>query len=416
MTPLSRLQEVDITSASLKRDPYPFYAQLRAQHPVLKTHIGKREAWLITRYDDVAAVLKDSRLVKNRHTVGARSVVPLPRFLGLIQALERNMLDVDGADHARLRALVHHAFTPRMIEGMRGRIQQTTDALLDELAQVPGPVDLISHFALPLPLAIICEMLGIPPEDRSRFHTWVRQALAVTSSEAGRWGMIRGIGGVLQLFHYVRRQIRRKRTAPQNDLLSALIQAEEAGERLSEDELVAMVFILLIAGHETTVNLIGNGALALMTHPEQLALLCREPEMTKSAVEELARYASPVETATERYAAEDLEIAGTVIPRGALVFAVLASANRDETQFVRPDDLDLTRSPNRHLAFGLGVHYCVGAPLARMEAQIALSSLVARFPDLHLGALPQALRWRPLLLLRGLETLPVQLGKNHSGS
>lgn len=404
------LHGVDITSATFKRDPYPFYAQLREQAPVFHTRVGKREAWLITRYDDVATALKDPRLVKNRHTVGARGIVPLPRLPGIITALERNMLDVDGVDHARLRALVHHAFTPRRVEALRGRIQHIADALLDQLAATSGPVDLIGGLTLPLPLTIICELLGIPLADRGRFHTWVQQALAVTSSQAGIRDKARGLSGVLHLFHYVRRQIRRKRADPQDDLLSALVQAEEAGDRLSEDELVAMVFILLIAGHETTVNLIGNGALELLRHPEQLEHLRREPELANSAVEELARYASPVETATERYATEDLVITGTRIPRGALVFAVLASANRDETQFTRPDDLDLSRTPNRHLAFGLGAHYCVGAPLARLEAQIALSSLVTRFPEMRLATSPGALQWRSLLLLRGLEALPVHLG------
>ena len=221
--------------------------------------------------------------------------------------------------------------------------------------------------------------------------------------------MLRAVPSVIAFLRYIRRLIAARRAAPGDDLLGALVRAEEAGERLSEDELVAMVFLLLVAGHETTVNLIGNGALALLEHPDQMTRLRHDPELIKPAVEELLRYASPLETATERFAREDVIIAGVTVPRGALVYAALASANRDEREFPDADALDITREPNRHLAFGLGPHYCVGASLARLEGQVAIGTLLRRAPDLRPAVAPGAVRWRRGLVLRGLEALPVAL-------
>ena len=219
--------------------------------------------------------------------------------------------------------------------------------------------------------------------------------------------MLKAIPSAMAFLRYIRRLVASRRADPRDDLVSALVQAEEAGEQLSEDELVAMVFLLLVAGHETTVNLIGNGMLALLKNPDQMERLRADPTLIKSAVEELLRYDSPLETATERYAREDVTIAGVTIPRGGLVYAVLASANRDERQFPDPDALDITREPNRHLSFGLGPHFCLGAPLARLEGQVAIGTLLRRLPDLRLAVAPESLRWRRGLVLRGLEALPV---------
>ncbi|GGO41048.1 cytochrome P450 family protein [Deinococcus humi] len=402
--------QVDLSHPEFKRNPYPYWAHLRERSPVFRTYVQRRPACLITRHADVAATLRDSRFVKDRHTVGSRGLMPSLPGLKIMQALERSMLDVDGEDHARLRRLVHQAFTPRRVEAMRGRIQATTDALLDDMIGRGPRVDLIASLALPLPVTVISDILGIPAGDRGQFHHWTQQALTVTGSGAGIVGTVRGIGAILTMFRYVRRLIRRKRDDPQDDLLTALVQADDAGDCLSEDELIAMVFILLIAGHETTVNLTGNGVLELLRHPEQLEQLQAAPGLIRPAVEELARYASPVELATERYASADVEVNGVTIPRGELVFAVLASANRDPEQFPRPDELDLGRNTTGHLAFGLGAHYCVGAPLARLEVQVALATLLARFPHLRLDIAPERLEWRPQLVLRGLKALPVHLG------
>jgi cytochrome P450 PksS len=234
------------------------------------------------------------------------------------------------------------------------------------------------------------------------------------SAAVSTWGLMKAIPNAWALMRYIRRIIKKRRASPQDDLMSALIRAEEAGDTLSEDELMAMVFLLLVAGHETTVNLIGNGMLALLEHPDQMERLRNDPALIKPALEELLRYASPVEMATERYAREDVSIAGVTIPRGEMVFAVLGSANRDERQFTSPDSLDLTREPNKHLSFGLGAHFCLGAPLARLEGQIAINTLLRRVPDLRLTVAPDRLRWRRGLLLRGLESLPVAFG-THAG-
>ena len=257
----------------------------------------RQTAWLVTRYDDVAAALKDERLVKDK----SRALSPdqarrQPWVPGLFRPLMRNMLDLDPPDHTRLRALVHRAFTPRLVEQMRGRIQALADGLLDAVAR-RGRMDLIRDYALPIPTTIIAEMLGVPAGDRHRFHRWSR---AIVSASPSGWGMLRAVPSVMAFLRYIRRLIAARRAAPGDDLLGALVQAEEAGERLSEDELVAMVFLLLVAGHETTVNLIGNGALALLEHPDQMTRLRHDPELIKPAVEELLRYASPLETATER--------------------------------------------------------------------------------------------------------------------
>jgi cytochrome P450 PksS len=301
---------------------------------------------------------------------------------------------------------VQDAFTPRLVEQMRGRIQALADRLLDQV-QGRGGMDLIRDFALPLPTTVIADILGVPVEDRHKFHRWSN---ALVSAGSSTWGLLKAVPNGWALLRYVRKFIRRHRGRPREDLVSALARAEEAGDRLSDDELLAMVFLLLVAGHETTVNLIGNGTLALLEHPDQRERLRSDPALIKPAVEELLRYASPVDMATERYAREDVTVAGVSIPRGDMVFAVVASANRDERQFPNPDALDLTREPNRHLAFGLGAHFCLGASLARLEGQIAIGTLLRRFPDLRLAVAPEVLRWRRGLVLRGLEGLPVAFG------
>jgi cytochrome P450 PksS len=305
----------------------------------------------------------------------------------------------------RLRALVSKAFTPRIIERLRGRIEALCEELLDAMERERG-TDLVAGYALPLPATVIAELLGVPAEDHARFHRWSNRLVSVSS---GR-DMLRALPAALAFVRYLRNLVERRRADPQDDLITALIRVEEAGDKLSEDELLAMAFLLLVAGHETTVNLIASGTLALLEHPEQTARLRRDPSLVKPAVEELLRYTSPVEMATERYAREDAEIGGRRIPRGELVLAVLGSANRDERHFEKPDVLDLARDPNRHLAFGRGgVHHCLGAPLARMEGQIALSALLRRFPGARLAMAPESLHWRRGLFLRGLEKLPLVL-------
>ncbi len=399
------IENVNIAAREHKTNPYPFYARLRAEKPVCPVTLpDKRTIWLVTRYDDVVSVLKDERFVKNPLNVApGYAAVKEPWVPQFARPFTQHMLTQDKADHSRLRGLVNKAFSPGMVEQMRLRIESFTRTLLQRV-QGQQQIDLIADYALPIPTTIIAEMMGVPANDRARFNRWTNAIMQVSST---RWGMLRQLPNVWAFARYIRKFIQLKQRDPGEDLVSELVKAEVDGERLSDDELTGMVFLLLVAGHETTVNLIGNGVLALLQHPEQMQLLRNEPDLIKPAVEELLRFGSPVEMGTERYAREDLTIAGVKIPGGSLVGVVLASANRDETQFVKPDSLDILREPNKHLAFGLGRHYCTGAPLARLEGQIAINMLLHMIPQFRLDAPTQALRWRPGLVTRGLESLPI---------
>jgi cytochrome P450 len=267
-------------------------------------------------------------------------------------------------------------------------------------------MDLIDDYAFPLPITVIAELLGVPAEDRNNFREWSDAAVSGNASQEYLEEIL--IPHMQAFTDYLRALFEEKHANPRDDLVSALVQAEEAGDKLSEDELLGMVFLLLVAGHETTVNLIGNGVLALLQHPDQLRKLKDDPSLIKPAVEELLRYDGPVETSTERFAREDVDMGRTVIPRGEMVLVVLAAADHDPERFSDPDNLDITRTDNRHLAFGKGVHHCLGAPLARMEGQIAISTLLRRMPNLRLKGSPESLSWRPGMILRGLRGLPVE--------
>jgi cytochrome P450 len=321
------------------------------------------------------------------------------------QGLGQSMLFQDPPDHTRLRTLVSKAFTPRVIEGMRGHIQQVVDGLLDTVAAA-GRMDVVADLAYPLPVIVICEMVGVPAEDRDKLRDWSYaiarslDAIAVPNEEIAR----RANQAQDALTQYFARLIEERRRAPRADLLSALIAAEEAGDRLSTQELFATGILLFIAGHETTVNLIGNGTLALLKNPDQLQRLRAEPGLIAGAVEELLRYDSPVQR-TGRLLYEDVTIDGKTIPKGSIAVALLGAANRDPAHFPDPDRLDITRPDNRHLAFGWGIHFCLGAPLARLEGQIAFGTLLRRFPRLALGA--DQVEYRETSTLRGLRALPV---------
>jgi len=405
---MNNLPNVNIVSREFKANPYPFYARLRAEAPVYRTVLpDKQPAWLIARYDDVFMVLKDEqRFTKDRTAaMSAQQLAKTPWVPPMFRPLSRTILDTDGVEHARLRSLIHKAFTPRLIEQMRERVQGLANTLLAAAAR-QGKMDLIRDYALPIPLTIISEILGISEKDRLKFHRWTKAFIALTASNNA---LLRGLPHLVAMLGYLKRIFKERRANPRDDLITALVQADEAGDHLTEDELLAMVFVLLIAGHETTVNLIGSGALALLENPDQMRLLRQRPELIKNAVEELLRYVSPVEQATERYAREDVTLHGITIPQGEMVLAVIASANRDERQFTDPDRLDITRETIKAVAFGQGVHYCVGAPLARLEGQIALLTLAERMPNLGLATTPRTLRWRPGLTVRGLEALPVAI-------
>src|SRR3984893_18613322 len=402
---MNPIVKVNIASSQFKANPFPFYARLRTEAPVYRTKLpDQRNAWLVTRYEDVVALLKDDRFSKEVIKPKRQRWLP-----AMFKPLMRNMLDLDAPDHTRLRGLVHKVFTPRLIENLRQRIQDLTDELLNRVHNQER-MDLIHDYALHIPTTIIAEMLGVPVKDRLKFHRW---SSAGVLSSASRFGILKAIPHLMAFVRYVRSLVKARRVKPEDDLISALARAEEAGDQLSEDELLAMIVLLLVAGHESTVNLIGHGALALLEHPDQLSRLHNDPALIKSGIEELLCHNGPLETATERYPREDTSIAGLKIQRGELVFAVLASANRDEQQFEHANRLDLGREPNPHVAFGQGVHYCLGAPLARLEGQIAIGTLLRRMPDLRLATPPNGLRWRRGLVLRGLEALPVESSKQN---
>ncbi|QES51773.1 cytochrome P450 [Streptomyces venezuelae] len=383
-------------------DPFPLYRQLREEAPVHRVVIaGGLSAWLVTRYEDGLAALSDSRLSSDLRDASD------PRLLQQLPETEResmvsNMLRSDPPDHTRLRRLVSKAFTARRVAGMRPRIQSVTDRLLDAVVRA-GRADLIADFALPLPVTVISELLGVPVDDRHDFQRWTdRMVMRGTEppdpavvNEA--WQHMRG---------YVTGLIRDKRARPGEDLLSALITARDEEQQLTEDELIAMVFLLLAAGYITTVNLIGSAIAMLLAHPGQLDLLRSDPELLPGAIEEFLRYDGPVNPGIARFARENLEIAGVAIPRGATVLIASAAADRDPARFADPDRLDLTRQDNAHLAFGHGIHYCLGAPLARLEGQIAIGTALRRLPGLALAVAPDEIRWRPGGL-RGPLSLPV---------
>ena len=379
-------------------DPYPTYQRLRSEDPVHHSPLG---FWVLTRYEDVVANLRDPRFAKEPMIAAVASRLGIsPVGMGV------SMLDRDPPDHTRLRSLASKAFTPRVVEALRPRIQQIVDELLDSVADAHS-MDLIEQFAYPIPVAVICEMLGVPVADHERFKGWsLDLARGLDSIMLGPESEIFKRSGHARegLTNYMRELITERRRSPRADLLSALIAAEEAGDKLTETELVAMCILLLVAGHETTVNLIGNGMLALLRHPDQLRLLCERPELIVTAVEELLRYDGPVQR-TARTPTEDVVVGGKTIPKGEIVMPFIGAADRDPAQFRDPERLDITRADNRHIAFGWGIHFCLGAPLARIEGQIAINTLLKRFPKVALAvAEPEH---RHSLTLRGLVSMPV---------
>jgi len=386
-------------------DPYPEYARMRGRCPVSQVvRSNGMRPYLITRYEDAKAALADPRLSKNPY-VGRQALEEGglgPVYFQGRAGLAHNMLSADPPDHTRLRRLVSAQFTPRRTAQLAPRVQQIADELVAAFAR-NGEAELIHDFANQLPALVIAELLGVPGEDRERFRSWSQDSLLPAQHP-------RQLPAMNALNEYLAAAVERKRVEPGENLLSALITGEDT-DQLTEQEVVGSAVLLLVAGHETTVNLIGNGLLALLTHPEQLDLLREKPELIPNAIEEFLRFDGPVERATLRFAAEEVEIGDTVIPEGEIVSVVLNSANRDDGAFGDPDRLDVTRSPRGHLAFGHGIHFCLGAPLARLEGRIAFETLLRRLPGLELAAPPEQLKYRVSTIMRGLEALPVRFAK-----
>jgi cytochrome P450 len=394
-------------------DPFPLFAQVRelgAVHEV--TLADGHQAWLVARYDAARAVLNDPRLSKDMHAAFATGAdlvaegLPGPAFA-------RHMLSVDPPDHTRLRRLVSGTFSPRRVEALRPRVQAIVDDLLDQIA-AQGPdsrVDLVAAYAFPLPFTVICELLGVPEPDRAPLGRGLARMLVPTSTAAQYARAKEASDAVVAMLIEL---VRTKQQQPGDDLVSGLINARDGDERLDNQELLSTIFQLIVAGHDTTTSLIGNSIVALLRNSDQLARLRADPARLVAAVEEFLRYDAPVPHATFRYAIEPVTIGDVTIPAGAQVVISLAAANRDSDRYADPDALDIDRAESRHLAFGHGIHHCLGAVLARMEGQLAIGSLLRRFPQLRLAVPVDVLHWDhgDGLVLRGLTELPVIPGRH----
>ncbi|HVU69573.1 MAG TPA: cytochrome P450 [Ktedonobacteraceae bacterium] len=395
----------------LVANPFALFAMIRSLSAVMPLPFPMagtaQQMWMTTRMEESAQVLKDhARFTVDPGSIGISSPFgqnkagdsDAPTFFDA-----KTMLTVDEPDHRRLRLLVSRAFTPRYIESLRPRIQEIADSLLDRV-QAQGQMEVVQDYAFPLPINVIAEMLGIPEADWGQIRAWseaLAQGLSVGKRDPQVQSHMRAFG------EYTARLVASKRRQPGEDLISQMIAIEEAGDRLSETEMLSMITLLIFAGHETTSNLIATGTLMLLDYPEQLAQLKADLSLVPAAVEELLRFNGPATIAGPRYAKEDLELGGQQIKRGDVIFPLLASANRDERQFSQSDDLDITRVLERHLAFGYGIHTCLGAPLARLEGSIAFTTLLKRLPNLQLGIPREDITWHFSLNSRSLNSLPV---------
>jgi cytochrome P450 len=389
------------------QNPYPVYARLRAEAPVYFSEALR--AWLLTRYEDVLAAFREPRL-SSRLTSGYGKQLP-PAVLEQLAPVLRNLASwaifTDRPEHTRLRGLLNKAFTPKVTENLRPRIQALVDELLDAVAP-GGRMDVIADLANPLPVIVIGELLGLPREDRHLLKAWSDMLVGFLGATRITPELFaEAVRGIVSMEDYLRQMIAERRKRPGEDLLSRLLTAEEQGSLLSEQELLSTCTLVLFAGHETTTNLMGNAVNALLEHPDQLEVLRREPGTVVSAIEEVLRFDSPLQRQMRR-PSEDIEVGGQRIPKGQTVVLMIGSANRDPAQFPEPDRLDVRRQENRHLTFGMGAHFCLGAPLGRLEAQLALGTLLRRFPGLKRAeGTPHRVE---NLSLRGLESLPVLLG------
>ncbi len=392
----------ELFTPEVRANPFPFYQRLRDQQPVYDTGFG---LWLVSSYEHCHAALRDERFSADFHTMSdyEQTMADVGRDTAVQKLMERLMLFRDPPDHTRLRGLVQRAFTPRMVEGLRARVVEVSDELLSEV-EPRGQMELISDFAWQLPVIVIAEMLGVPPSERGRFREWAADLalafdLGMTPERAEK-----ADAAQIAFSEFFLALVEERARDPRGDLLTAMAAAEEEGERLSSEELVSNLALLLIAGHETTMNLIGNGTLALLRHPDQLRRLRERPALIPDAIEELLRFDGPVQLAI-RFTHEAVELGGTVVPKGARVMLLLGAANHDPARFPNPDVLDVTRGDRNHLAFGGGPHYCLGNALARLEGAVAIRALLERFPRLELAV--EEPEYRQTMTLRGLKELPL---------
>lgn len=405
-TPAPRDLGFDPWDPAFIADPYPALRALREHHPVLFDE--RTRQWIVTRHEDVNRLLRDRRLGRSYLHVATHAEMGRPEppaWHEPFTTLNGNgMLDREPPDHTRLRRLVLEAFTPRTVERMRDRVQAIVDGLIDDLAGA-GEVDLVASFIEPLPVTVIAELLGIPEADRHRLRPWSRDICLMYELAPPEASARTAVAASVAFSAYLRELVRSRRDHPGDDLISALAVASADGDRLTEEEVIGTCVLLLNAGHEASVNGAANGWWSLFRHPDQLARFRAEPGIAATAIDELLRFDTPL-ALFERYVLEEIEVAGVRLPRGAEVALQFASANRDAAAFAAPDTLDLGRDPNPHVSFGAGIHYCLGAPLARMELQIAFTTLLRRRPAIELVEAPT---WKPTYVLRGLETLRVRI-------
>lgn len=395
-----------LTSHEFFADPYPVYQHLRNEAPIYWSESWN--AWVFTRYKDIVGILRDPRRFSNKDRfttfLGQLPKAVWPEIASLKRHYTVGMLQSDPPDHTRLRGLVNKAFTPRVVEEMAPRIQTIVNNLIDQV-QSNGKMDVIRELAYPLPAIVIAEMLGVPPEDRHQFIHWSDDIAGFQGTGRAKESAVRkGVNAIVALEDYFHRLCTERCKQPKDDLMSLLVAAREQGDKLTEDEMISTCVLLLVAGHETTRNLIGNGTLALLRHPDELQKLQNNPDLIASAIEELLRFDSPLQRGWRRIA-EDVEIDGMLLRKGQLAFEMLGAANRDPEVFADPDRLDVTRQGNRHVAFGFGIHFCLGAPLARLEGRIAIRTLIERMPDIKLAT--DELEWQQNILIHGLRALPV---------
>ncbi len=399
---------LDLGSKDFANNKYEYYKWLREEAPVFHGKISILDAYILSRYDDCVNFLKDPRFVRNRTTATGGGRMPFSMPLPIpksTQLLGQSMITEDEPDHRRLRNLVHQAFTRHSLEKMSARIDELTHDLLDK-AEAKGTVDLKEAYALPIPVTVIQEMMGVDDADMPKF----KDGLTALKDGFSGWTIVRAfLWDIPRLSKFIRELIVRKRSNPQDDILTKLIQAEDEGAKLNEDELVSMVFLMIVAGYETTVQLITNGVLTLLQHPDQLEKLRNRPELIESAVEEILRYFGPVHSTKPAYALEDVTLRGIKIPKGSAVMPFLGAANHDPAVFENPEVFDIERFPNKHLGFGSGIHSCLGAPLARMETKIAIANLIKRNPNMRLAVDLSALVIQARPGWHTYESLPVAL-------
>lgn len=402
--PINISKPVNLLDNDFHINKYAYYERLREESPVHHGRMSIMKIYMLSRYDDCVSILKDPRIVRNRSTAtgGGRFPIPLPKSISL---LVKSMINEDEPEHRRLRNLVHKAFTPRRLAHLDDRIEEITHELLDK-AEKQGTVDLMEAYALPIPVTVIGEMVGVDKEEVPEFAQYMS---ALTDGLSGATILKTFFWDMPKAIKFCRGLIERKRQNPADDIMTGLIQAEEDGDRLSEDELIAMLFLLIVAGYETTVHLITNAVQSLLTHPDQLERLRDNPDLMESAVEEFNRFNGPIQGTKLGYAMEDIEVRGVTIPKGKPIVPLLGAANHDPDVFENPHLFDVARTPNRHLGFGQGIHYCLGAPLARIETRIALKNLLERSLNLRLAVSPDELEIQKIPLWHRYKNLPIVL-------